>query len=857
MAQNSNAPTKDAKRLVGKNYKEQIGSLAEQRIMSRRFLRDAVGDFDPENISIPRLYQIRKDPMIQMGLHYCKFPLIRAKWSIECEDPKIQAAVTEIIRNVYGSYTRTMLNMLDFGYQGAIKQFELGTLHSTYEDENGEVQPVWDDKSIQPMVLGDLLPLMPEFTTPRLENGNFAGIDSNIIGGADSDRFVPAEWSLWMVNEFEENFRSYFGFARTAYAYRYWWSYWFRFHMEDRHFEMDADPALMIQFPPGDSKHKNPDGSVTTTTNKEIALQMGNDLRGGGTIAWPSDVFFDEQGRATTTPMWSAEFLQGGENLKAFRDSNEYLDVMKLRAILVPEQSLIEGKGGTSSRNVAGTYNDIFTESLGQMAEDLDVTWNKYIIPQIVEANWGPDAPKCTKITSGFNDDDLTLTNELIKIAFNLDPNALPINFDELVKNANLPMLSAKEQEERDEEIKQMQVDQQRQAQEQADLMDPNGPGDPAPPGGSANLSLSQTKLPNSSRGILVPRSIGKPREDSGEPSRPMFLHQGGEKVKSTAPEWARKEQIRRENNIGAMSERLAHVVQDHLSTTIEQCAQMLENEGAMNSPGSKIDLAFGGRKRVKKVTGFINRFLQFFRDVTKTTNIKDRVQAEEASMAHAAGAAELSRMGMSVEKWDVASREIQKYSKDRAGRLIDGTNEVKSISDNFVEVHIRPWLDSKLKEISYEFDEGQAQALANELRSYFKDYPQWMAERLARTEARHTYNRASFMVWENAGIRKVKAFDGLGGKSGITDPTCLARNGAIMTIAEARTEDEEEHPNGTLGFVPVIEPEVFLIPVEQWDKIDKTLDMSARRSDSVYIVNTDGHILSEREVGEYLALGV
>jgi hypothetical protein len=815
------APTREAQRLASKDFSAQVASLDEQRMISRSFLRQAVGDFDPEWINLPRLYQMRKDPMIQMGLHFCKFPLIRAKWHIDCEDPRIAAGVTEIIRKVYGPYTRVFLNMLDFGYQGGIKQFALGQIDGTFEDERGNQVKIWDDEMVRPLVLKPPLPLPPDYCTPKIEKGHFAGINSALGIAADAeqrtdeDRFIPAEWAIWTVNEFEEHFRNYFGYPRTGYAYRYWWSYWFRFHMEDRHFEMDADPALTISYPPGDSLGTN--GQMTS--NKQLALEIGNDLRGGATIAWPSDVHVDEQGRKTTAPLWHAEFLQGGENLEAFRNSAEYLDILKLRSVLVPEQALVEGKGGTSSRNVAATYGDIFRESLGQMGDDLDDYWNTYLIPQIVSANWGADAPACTKKTTGFEDEDLTLAGELVKLAFNADPNALPLDFRQILEIVHLPVMSVKEQKEREQQMQEQQMEEQKIAMEQAQAIaaEQPPPGQEQPP--AQGLSIGGFRLPEATDPVI-------------------FLHQGEAKIQSTAPEWARIEADRRERNIDALTTRLQRELEVRYTAVIEMVASYIKDLG--KSESSKLSLAFRRRSRVKKFLEVYNSTKDFV--LNTVSPLDERVKSEVANMYHASGASQLIKLGQKLDNWDVTRDDIQQWAEDVVDLVLSDSDA------SLLEIHIRPWLEEQFEGGSYEFDPEPALKLSQKLRVKFLGYPRWMALRTARTEARRAYNNASLDVWELSGISRVRAYDGLGGVTGRTDETCLSRNGKIYSIEQARKEDASEHPNGTLGFVPIIDETVALIELSQ-----TPTQPNAPHSDTVYVIDDDGNILSEQQIGRLL----
>jgi hypothetical protein len=268
-----------------------------------------------------------------------------------------------------------------------------------------------------------------------------------------------------------------------------------------------------------------------------------------------------------------------------------------------------------------------------------------------------------------------------------------------------------------------------------------------------------------------------------------------------------------------------------------------------------KLSLAFTDRRRVRKAKEFVAGLIGWLRGRVHEAGYADAMQAEQASMFHASASSELARLGYTgkdIERFQVTRQDIQKWAEDRTDFLVEGTNEYEGLVDGFVQVKIRPWLEERLKEKSYEYNEEEAFALADELRSHFDDYPRWMAERVARTEARHTYNNAGFMAWDYAGVKKVKAFDGLGGRTGKTDAECLARNGQIYTLAEAWVEDAKEHPNGTLGFVPVIEDETYLIPMDKWN--DMVLDMTGKQSNRAYVVDSTGRILSDLEVGELLA---
>ena len=59
------------------------------------------------------------------------------------------------------------------------------------------------------------------------------------------------------------------------------------------------------------------------------------------------------------------------------------------------------------------------------------------------------------------------------------------------------------------------------------------------------------------------------------------------------------------------------------------------------------------------------------------------------------------------------------------------------------------------------------------------------------------SYNFAALGSYQDAGLTQVQAIDGDG------DPECAARNGQTFSLADA--EGIEDHPNGSLDWVPVI----------------------------------------------------
>lgn len=78
--------------------------------------------------------------------------------------------------------------------------------------------------------------------------------------------------------------------------------------------------------------------------------------------------------------------------------------------------------------------------------------------------------------------------------------------------------------------------------------------------------------------------------------------------------------------------------------------------------------------------------------------------------------------------------------------------------------------------------------------------WDEYRAERIATTELMRAYNASAIHSYGELGATEVEAIDGDG------DPECAARNGQVFSLDEAAAQDELEHPNGTLDWVPVLD---------------------------------------------------
>lgn len=472
--------------------KEQAPTTRVQAVFSNwKEVADQLGSpFEVEKIPISKLRAMRRDPMLGFGLSFIKNPHVRARWFIDAKDKKgpnaqIAAHLDQDLRRVYASYVMQYFNSLDFGFQAIAKRFEFRTPSGTFIDVNNKTgdakeKPIWSSGSVQPIAWKPFVALKPEGVEPQWNNdGEFdgikyaptastggtaapAGVGATGTGGGSGGSNQEQEYkidlahSLWVTNERDQVFGSIFGYPRLGYAYRYWWSYWFRWAIADRAFERKADPSVIVRYPEG--------AFIDETTGSELsyqdyALEMGSRMRSGGVIALPSQPYEDANGRGTIRE-WDIEFTKDAVNFEPFDKSFEYLDVQKLRSLFIPEQAFLEGKGGTSSRNVAAEMGDSFLESQAVLSAALADNINRFLIPQWLAVNYPEflaNGGEAKIVIQGFAQEDVEFMRQLVQLVGQQETGASEIlklvDIKKVLEDRGAPISSYQEQQRRQQEL--------------------------------------------------------------------------------------------------------------------------------------------------------------------------------------------------------------------------------------------------------------------------------------------------------------------------------------------------------------------------------------------------------------------
>jgi hypothetical protein len=693
--------------------------------------------YDVTRIPLSVLAQMERDPMIRFGLHFHRTPIMRANWYIKCEDAQVAAFVDGALRRILPRLFWQYSMSWTYGFKPIVKRFGLDIPNWTYVDpaKSDEELKVWDNGNVEAVVWKSFvgLPSDPTIAEPKFkESGEFNGILYNKGGtmfpfanqGERGEQNIPVSHSLWVTNERDSVNGSLWGYPLIGYAYRYWWSSWFRWALYDRFFERKADPPILAYYPQG-----TPDGDFSEDEDgekvsmKAIALNLAEAAKSGGAIAMPGNTIMGYDDRPTSIREWEIKELELKGDVSHFVESFEYLDVMKLRSLVIPEQAFLEGKGGTSSRNVASEEIGVHKEGTAVLSDELDDMINRWVIPDLIAANFPDRQVSAEKITTGFAEADQAVMQEALRTLGQTDQGALQmIDVRELMERLGLPLVSHAEIRRREEKAK--------EALEQSTPQPLDAEIDAA--------GVTETGL------YYQPREVIDLSDDSSFiSSLPKTKHFAHKDILSDA-------------------RKLRGIWNKAYSEVYNDFADYLEKQ-------DEIQLAEDTVSKWKPTKKFIDGVVKQSKSLIK--NVIGR-----------AGTLELRRAKLDAD-WKVNNEEVAAWLADRGGYMVDSITES-------VRADLRQYLSESVAE-------GQSiEEIAQGIREHFTEWPDWKADRLARTEVTNAYNFATLVAGSQKGVKIVQALDG---QTGPTDEECEKRDRQFFDIPQAIEITASEHPNNTL----------------------------------------------------------
>ena len=355
--------------------------------------RGLLGTYSPYAVSIETRKRMRLDPQIGLALAAIKAPVMGLAWRAESADPAVARFVEAALRPIWRSLVRSALNAVEFGFQAHEKVWQVADLVVEEPSPQGTIVRTYHH-AVTYRKVKDLDPASVVILADG--RGNFAGFKQ-----LTTEVVVPAEKAF--VVTLGKEWGNLYGTARLDAAYEPW--YWCRvtYASCNRYFERKGDPPIKGHAPA--EVRLDEDGNEVNSLDEANAVI--HSLRAGGTAVFPDER--DEHGN----PRWDFEFMLDDKRADMFLDYIQHLEVMKLRALLVPERVLTQ-EGAAGSYALAQEHTDTFLRSEELLIQELLDHINRYLIPQLIFYNFGPSAPPVHVTTTGLSRSNRELMKELV-----------------------------------------------------------------------------------------------------------------------------------------------------------------------------------------------------------------------------------------------------------------------------------------------------------------------------------------------------------------------------------------------------------------------------------------------------------
>jgi hypothetical protein len=772
----------------------------EQYIYFRQAIQSLGNPYDVTHIPLSVLNQMERDPMLAFGLHFIRTPILRAPWIVEAEDAQVAAFIDNAFRRIRPRLLTQYSGIWNYGFKPVVKRFQLEKPEWTYfdpEKSDDEIK-VWDEGGVNAVTWKHFvsLPSDPDKVELRwTARGDFNGFRLSMDAGrlfpfqedGDGNRIVDVRHALWFVNERSSVHESLYGFPRVGYAYRPWWSYWNLTAHFDRFLERKADPPYKVWFPTAD------DGPVASDanddpdddSNKAIAEMVAESVKSGGAVLLPSEVIRGFDDRPSTMREWDLEEMAVSGDVEHFLDVFRYYDIMKLRSLWIPEQALIQGQGGQSSRNVAKEELTVMRESQENIAEEFDEHVNRFVIPDLVAANFPEYKGEVNVKTRGFAKVDQEMIQRVIELIGASDVTQLRnVDMRELLDMANIPQISRAEIRRQEEEaIKELE----------------NAPPPVVEPiaGQTAGTVAKPTQNCNA-EAIFY------------QQPRPIIYLSSEDEFRKSLPldPYA-------DDTIANSAVDIRNIWKQAYGDVYNDFAKYIESKKDLKLAEDDRDplesLLKGWRYPREKLSNII----------TRSQNTIKRAINRGASMAQ-------SRFGLDAE-WSVDRDTVAEWLDKRGAELVRTVDET-------VKEELRVFLSEQV-------GEGKTtEEIADAVRQHFADFPDWKADRLARSEIGRATNFSTIDVGDAAGINRFRARDAQLGPER-SDPTCIERNNSIFDAKDAIVETEAEHPSGTLTWTPLRAENLSIQFTEQVPSdVPDALASYVEADQTIYLSNSIPH---------------
>lgn len=381
-----------------------------------------------------RIEAMRRDYQVSACLTVLSMPLLRADWSIECEDDDMREQIAAAYGIVHADLIRSACRALPWGYSPNV-------LVWTVDPDLGMLTP------------RKIRDLPPETMEPLVDrtSGGFAGMVQN-RGRDGEERIEDPLLCLWITEGMESG--NLYGRSVLEAALEPWQDKLATrlFHL--RYLERFGEPVVRTRAPSGQvivNEAEIAAAAAAGTTipaavyerNLDRALEMGESLRHHSVVALPSDRTISADGKDIGYS-WDLDYLESSRSGGAdFREALDEHNRAIARALFVPDLLFANTDGGAYA--LGREHRSVFDAAVEGRLDDWSRQITRHLIDRVRVFNYGERSPRAELVFGGVTDTDRAelwqLATELVR------GNRLPVEIEELAARLGIPLQVADEDE--------------------------------------------------------------------------------------------------------------------------------------------------------------------------------------------------------------------------------------------------------------------------------------------------------------------------------------------------------------------------------------------------------------------------
>lgn len=342
---------------------------------------------DTLNNPLPASYAtyrtMRLHPTIALAKIFKIAPIVAAEWTTEVDEDAPEEA-EELIQKVFLPVREPLIEQaleggIDFGWQ----PFEL-----VFDLVDGRTEIV----KFKPL-LHDVTTILIDGSTGAFNGFKQEHTNPHVTLPVENSLLInfQVEGSQWYGRSLLEN-------ARARY------NEWVEANSGAARYDKKmAGSHFVVKYPPGSSKFNG-----VETDNFDIAESLIQTLTSSGSIAIPKVLakFQDELSDDEITRLgWEIEVLSDPSPKQVtFVPRLEYLDVQMVRALLLPERSMLEGKHGTKAE--AGVHSESALVHLDLLHRHMTRLINWHAVNRVLMLNFGEDMQNTVRLVASPLEDE-------------------------------------------------------------------------------------------------------------------------------------------------------------------------------------------------------------------------------------------------------------------------------------------------------------------------------------------------------------------------------------------------------------------------------------------------------------------